>query len=178
MVLVHHFRRPLRGQRAHNCYLHNVLLAWIAILALCGQFARAQAVVHGQTYTQGLAILDSPQTDRYVSCYSWPHRSGAQCICSTLEVGSTISLAIETTGNGVLPVDASLPNSTQPTHMTLLEVYLISQQTSTNLTICAGIGLLANESGSVKHAQLVLPSCVAPGAYNVCSSFVLCFTRY
>jgi hypothetical protein len=78
-----------------------------------------------------------------------------------------MDVVIEMTGNGKLPTSASLPNSTQPTRMTSLEIYLVSQTLATNITVSQGPALLANQSGSVAHIPFTIPTCAVTGDYNV-----------
>lgn len=88
------------------------------------------------------------------------------CIVPTLFVLSLTSLQVS--GNGKLTPDATNPNSTLSTHFSLLEIYLVSSETNTNLTVSSGPGLLAQEpSSTVKHVNWVVPTCIAVGNYNV-----------
>ena len=79
-------------------------------------------------------------------------------------------------GDGHLSQSASIPGSGQSTRFDSLEVYLVSYQTSLNMTISQGTGLLTQESGStVKHINWVIDPCISPGNYNVrISSSILC----
>ncbi|KAI0079574.1 hypothetical protein K474DRAFT_1591678 [Panus rudis PR-1116 ss-1] len=104
----------------------------------------AQTIVNGQIFTNALAILDSPQPN------------------------TPLPLAIDVSGNGKLLQAASFPNSGLSTSFDSLEVYLVSFQTSLNLTVSSGPGLLSQESGStVKHINWPIPACVPSGLYNL-----------
>lgn len=71
-------------------------------------------------------------------------------------------------GDGRLAQSASIPGSGQSTRFDSLEVYLVSYETSLNLTVSQGPTLLTQESGStVKHINWLIDSCVASGNYNV-----------
>ncbi|KAI8995515.1 hypothetical protein BD414DRAFT_243812 [Trametes punicea] len=98
-----------------------------------------QDVVNGQVLTQGFAILDSPQPD------------------STLNAGSNADIAIQV---------PSLTNAV--TALDLLEVYLVSSVTQTNITVSSGPQLLTQEPGSdVKHIHWSVPTCLQNGPYNL-----------
>ncbi|KAJ7169682.1 hypothetical protein C8R46DRAFT_206235 [Mycena filopes] len=110
----------------------------------------AAQLINGQTFTNGLAIIDSPN----------PNSPG--------HAGSPLPIAIDVSGNGKLPPAASLPASNASTGYQSLEIYLVSATTNINITVSAGPGLLANESGStVKHVNWPIPTCLPAGNYNL-----------
>jgi hypothetical protein len=110
----------------------------------------AGQTINGQTFTNGLAIIDSPS----------PSNPG--------HAGSDISIAVDISGNGQLPSAASLPGSGLPTSFDSLEIYLVSAQTNINMTVSAGPALLTGESGStVKHLNWPIPACIPEGNYNL-----------
>lgn len=81
-----------------------------------------------------------------------------------------MELAVDVSGNGRIPVN---PDVSASTRLTFLEVYLVSSQTETNLTVVKGSDFLAGEeASSVKHAEFSIPSCAAPGAYDVCKPVI------
>ncbi|KAF9452629.1 hypothetical protein P691DRAFT_772085 [Macrolepiota fuliginosa MF-IS2] len=121
------------------------LLCIIPSLATCA----AQTLINGQTYTNGLAIINAP----------FPG--------SEQHVGSTIAISIELSGNGKLPFAAFTPGSGLASSYELLEIYLASSATGLNLTISSGTGLLTGEVGTVRHHDTVLPSCIPTGQYNL-----------
>jgi len=127
---------------------HPFLLL-ITFVALFSQRVTGQ-YINGQTFTNGLAIIDAPS----------PQNPG--------HVGSPISIAVDVSGDGKLPLSASSNSSDSSTRYELLEIYLVSAETKLNITVSAGPGLLANESGStVKHVNWQIPTCVPAGNYNL-----------
>ncbi|KAJ3719748.1 hypothetical protein C8R42DRAFT_671653 [Lentinula raphanica] len=132
--------------QAHHQYL---LLSLIFLLGLVAR-TTGQTYINGQTFTDGLAIIDAPS----------PGSPG--------HAGSTLPIAIDISGDGRLNSDASNPNSTASTHFSLLEIYLVSSETSLNITVSNGTGLLTQEPGStVKHLNWDVPTCVTAGSYNL-----------
>jgi hypothetical protein len=105
----------------------------------------------GQGFTDGLAIIDAPS----------PGSPG--------HAGSTLPIAVDVSGDGQLQFpDDSNPNSTASTHFSLLEIYLVSSETSLNLTVSNGTGFLTQQSGStVKQLNWPVPTCVMAGNYNL-----------
>jgi len=90
--------------------------------------------------------------------------------CCLIDKGN-IPIAIEVSGDGVLPLDATLPGSTNPTALESLNVFLSSIPFGQNLTVSPQ-GLLTQEPGStVKHLNFQVGnySCLQPGTYNVLS---------
>lgn len=106
---------------------------------------------------------------------------------STLHAGSNMNLAIDVrrfppnfslnltlyaiqvSGDGKLASwqEASTPGSSLSTRFDGLEIYLVSSDTSTNLTVSTS-GLLSREQGStVKHLNWPIPACITAGNYNV-----------
>jgi len=117
---------------------------------LFSHLVAGQTLVNGQTFTNGLAIIDAPA----------PQNPG--------HAGSSISIAIDVSGDGKLPSAASLPGSGLSNSFQLLEIYLVSAETNLNMTVSAGPGLLTNESGStVKHLNWPIPPCIPAGNYNL-----------
>ncbi|KIK71143.1 hypothetical protein GYMLUDRAFT_66351 [Collybiopsis luxurians FD-317 M1] len=105
----------------------------------------------GQGFTNGLAIIDAPSPD------------------SPGHAGSALPIAIDVSGDGQLNFpDVSNPASTAATHFSLLEIYLVSADTSLNLTVSNGTQLLTQEPGStVKHLNWIVPDCIPKGDYNL-----------
>ncbi|KAJ7284732.1 hypothetical protein C8J57DRAFT_1289464 [Mycena rebaudengoi] len=133
----------------HPRAMRNAHLSFL-LVALLSHRAHAQTLVNGQTFTNGLAIIDAPA----------PQNPG--------HAGSTIPIAIDVSGNGKLPSAASLPGSGLSTSYTLLEIYLVSAQANINMTVSAGPGLLQSESGStVKHLDWPIPACLPAADYNL-----------
>jgi len=113
-------------------------------------FASAQVLSNGQIFTNGLAIVDSPQPN------------------TPLHAGSALNFAVDISGDGRLPADASIPYSGQPTSFNALGVFLISAQTSLNVTVSNTPSLLTQEPGStVKHLNWPIPQCLPAGQYNL-----------
>jgi hypothetical protein len=132
--------------KSHRRYLFLLLLTFFV---LC---ANGQTYINGQTFTDGLVVIDAPS----------PGSPG--------HAGSPISIALEMTGNGKISLDDANPNSTDSTHYSLLEIYLVSSDTVTNLnlTVSYGTGLLTQEPGStVKHLNWNVPTCVPAGNYSL-----------
>jgi hypothetical protein len=74
-------------------------------------------------------------------------------------------LSIEVSGNGKMPIDPSVSD----TRFTSLDIYLISESTASNITVARSSLLNGEEGSSVKHVDFTVPSCAAPGSYQVCS---------
>jgi len=129
--------------RDHRRHQHTLLL----LVTFLGLFLHATAQ---QIFTDGLTIIDAPQ----------PGSPG--------HAGSPLPIAVDISGDGQLSSSASDPNSTLSTHFSLLEIYLVSSETSENLTVSSGPGLLTQEPGStVKHLNWNVPTCIQPGNYNL-----------
>lgn len=110
----------------------------------------SQLLSNGQLYTNGLSIVDAPAPE------------------STFHFGSDIPIAIDVSGNGQLPVSASVPGNSGKTGYDGLDIYLVSSQTNTNVTVSYDSGILKDESGStVKHLNWQMPSCLSSGEYNL-----------
>ncbi|KAJ1311126.1 hypothetical protein OPQ81_009627 [Rhizoctonia solani] len=106
-------------------------------------------LVNGQFYTSGLAISNAPAPG------------------SQYSAGGAIGVSVDVSGNGRLPTLASVPGSTLPTAFISLNIFLVSSQTKTNLTVTSGNQFLEGEPGStVKHLNFVIPSCLKTGDYN------------
>ncbi|KAF8761633.1 hypothetical protein RHS01_00918 [Rhizoctonia solani] len=106
-------------------------------------------LVNGQFYTPGLAISNAPAPG------------------SQYSAGGAIGVSVDVSGNGRLPISASFPGSTLPTAFISLNIFLISSQTNTNVTVTSGTQFLEGEPGStVKHLNFAIPSCLKTGDYN------------
>ncbi|KAJ7042447.1 hypothetical protein C8F04DRAFT_1075946 [Mycena alexandri] len=122
----------------------------IAVVAVLSHTVAAQTLLGGQTFTNGLAVIDSPS----------PNNPG--------HAGSSLSIAIDVSGDGQLSAAASQPNSGLPTSYESLEIYLVSAQTNINMTVSSGPALLTSQSGStVKHLNWPIPACIPAGNYNL-----------
>ncbi|KAJ7597176.1 hypothetical protein C8J56DRAFT_919416 [Mycena floridula] len=119
---------------------HPRFLLLIVILTLFSLLV--SEVSAGQLFTNGLSIIDSPATG------------------SPGHAGSPLPIAIDVSGNGQL---SSATNAA----IDLLEIYLVSSQTNINLTVSSGPTLLNNETGSVRHINWPVPTCVPAGNYNL-----------
>ncbi|KAJ7706391.1 hypothetical protein B0H17DRAFT_1037012 [Mycena rosella] len=125
-------------------------LLQVAVFTLFPRCIAAQTTINGQTFTNGLAIIDAPS----------PSNPG--------HAGSTIPIAVDVSGDGKLAPAASLPGSDLSTRYDFLEIYLVSAQTNINITVSAGPSLLTNETGStVKHLNWPIPTCIPAGDYNL-----------
>ncbi|KAH8100623.1 hypothetical protein BXZ70DRAFT_938076 [Cristinia sonorae] len=121
-------------------------IIWLSLLTAVS----AQVVQNGQVFTNGLAIVDAPQPNTIV------------------HAGSNINLAVEVSGNGKLSLPTSLPSAASPNTFAALEFYLVSSQTTLNLTVVSGTDMLLQEPGStVKHLDWSLPKCIPSGSYNL-----------
>ena len=82
----------------------------------------------------------------------------------------------QVSGDGQLPIEASAPANSGPTGYDGLDIYLVSAQTNTNMTVSNHSDILKQEPGStVKHLNWPIPSCISAGQYNVCASIVVNF---
>ncbi|KAJ7107631.1 hypothetical protein C8R43DRAFT_1044719 [Mycena crocata] len=136
----------------HRSFLGSRSLVFfsVAFFALFPHVIAGQSLINGQTFTNGLAVIDSPS----------PSNPG--------HAGSTISIAVDVSGNGKLQQPASLPGSGLPTSYDSLEIYLVSVQANINMTVSAGPAFLNSESGStVKHLNWPIPTCISDGNYNL-----------
>jgi len=103
---------------------------------------------NGQFFTKGLAVSDAPAPN------------------SPQHAGSNIVIAIDLSGDGVIPQDAFSSNSNSPTHYISLNIFLTSS--NSNYTVSNGSALLSQEPGStVKHLNWPIPNCVPSGSYNL-----------
>lgn len=92
----------------------------------------------------------------------------AKTTSSQLAAGGAIGVSVDVSGDGRLPTSASIPGSTLPTAFISLNIFLISSQTNTNITVTSGPQFLGGEQGStVKHLNFAIPSCLKSGDYNV-----------
>ncbi|KAJ7706393.1 hypothetical protein B0H17DRAFT_1037019 [Mycena rosella] len=137
-VLVH---RSFLGSRS--------LVLLLAFFALVTHLVAGQTI-NGQTFTNGLAVIDAPS----------PNNPG--------HAGSTIPIAVDVSGNGQLQSAASLPGSGLPTSYESMEIYLVSAETNVNTTVSTGPAFLTGEGGStVKHLNWPIPTCIPQGNYNL-----------
>ncbi|KZP31192.1 hypothetical protein FIBSPDRAFT_925905 [Athelia psychrophila] len=112
--------------------------------------AIAQTSVNGQLYTDGLSIVDAPAA------------------LSTYTAGGVMSIAIDVSGDGKLPMSAVTPGNNAATGYDNLNLYLVSVQTNLNISVTNNTDILTQESGStVKHINWNVPSCITPGVYNL-----------
>lgn len=109
----------------------------------------AQTPINGQIFTNGLSIINAP------------------AINSEHNAGGNIPISIEVSGNGRVQFAGLIPNSGLPTAYEEINIFLVSAQTSVNLTVTAGPRLLTDEDGSVRHFDYQIPSCIRPGLYNM-----------
>ncbi|QRV91220.1 hypothetical protein RhiJN_19238 [Ceratobasidium sp. AG-Ba] len=124
---------------------------WIVLLVLLFvfEYSVSAQLVNGQFFTAGLAISNAPAPG------------------SQLQAGGAIGVSVDVSGNGRLPSGASIPGSTLPTAFVSLNIFLISSQTNTNITVTSGPQFLQGEPGStVKHLNFAIPSCLKTGDYN------------
>ncbi|KAJ6509330.1 hypothetical protein C8R47DRAFT_1098321 [Mycena vitilis] len=118
------------------------LFFYFISFVLFSHLVAGQTYTNGRTFTDGLAIIDSPS----------PQNPG--------HAGSPISIAVDVSGSGAISSGSNLSTSYRS-----LEIYLVSAQM--NMTVSSG-GLLTNETGStVKHLNWPIPACVQPGDYNL-----------
>lgn len=69
--------------------------------------------------------------------------------------------------------DGQLPQASE-TGFDSLAIYLVSSDTSLNLTVSTDPTLLTQQPGStVKHLKWQAPNCLTPGSYNVSSLSIL-----
>ncbi|KAG6911853.1 hypothetical protein DXG01_000100 [Tephrocybe rancida] len=125
------------------------LIRWTFVSVILLQFAHAQITINGQLFTNGLSIVDSPAPN------------------TPFSTGGTLPIAIEVSGNGKLPSDAQVPGSSASTRYDLLEIFLVSSETLVNITVSSGPGLLTEETGTVRHLNWAVPTCVPSGNYNL-----------
>ncbi|KAJ7445693.1 hypothetical protein B0H11DRAFT_2249251 [Mycena galericulata] len=121
-----------------------------ALFALLSAHLAVSQYINGQTFTDGLAIIDSPS----------PSSPG--------HAGSPIPIAVDVSGDGKLQSAASVPGSSLSTRFDALEIYLVSKQTNINMTVSNTSAFLTGESGStVKHLNWPVPTCLPAGNYNL-----------
>nr|GAT47864.1 predicted protein [Mycena chlorophos] len=126
---------------------------YFALLPFTLSFVAASSApqaINGQIFTDGLAIIDAPAPN------------------STEHAGATLPIAIDVSGNGQMPLAASVPASGRATGFNSLEIYLVSSQTNLNLTVSSNSSLLDGEpTSTVKHLNYGIPQCVPAGNYNL-----------
>ncbi|RDL29949.1 Uncharacterized protein BP5553_10576 [Venustampulla echinocandica] len=136
-------------------------------LVLLLQYANAQAIVNGQIYTPGIALVDAPQPNTPLG-------------------GDHLQVALDVTSNGQLQLPPYPKDPVSAIHN--ITIFLSSYATGKNFTISngtAGAGnaslgeIMQQEPGStVKHVNWVWPDCLAGdgdpkdpnsarGAYNI-----------
>jgi len=104
--------------------------------------------INGQLFTLGLSIIDAPAPN------------------SPAHAGSNLNIAVDVSGDGQLPLAASVPNSGRSTSYTSLNIFLVSPQL--NLTVVSNSSFLSGEpTSTVKHLNWPIPQCVPQGNYNL-----------
>jgi len=132
------------------------------IQVIDGQIFGPGSYCLGDFSDRRLIIVDSPQPNT--------PSNGIPFFGIWLKEGN-IPIAIELSGDGVLPLSASLPGSTNPTSLLSLDIFLSSLALQLNMTISPQ-NLLTQEPGStVKHLNFEVSnySCLQAGTYNVLS---------
>ncbi|TFK76960.1 hypothetical protein BDN72DRAFT_830136 [Pluteus cervinus] len=124
----------------------HLLLSFL--ISYCG-LVSAQKTVNGQEFTNGLSIINSPSSGT-------PFTSGG-----------TLPISIDVSGDGALPQAAVAPGSGLETHYEGLNIFLVSAQTNINVTVSSGTQLLTGESGTVRHLNFQIPTCIPAGPYNL-----------
>ncbi|KAK0465426.1 uncharacterized protein EV420DRAFT_1514312 [Desarmillaria tabescens] len=114
--------------------------AFTYVLVILFALMHLECAEAGQYFTSGLSIINSPS----------PNSPG--------HAGSTLPISIDVSGDGRLPGDSSF---------SLLEIYLVSSETNINLTVVSGADFLTQESGSVRHENFMVPTCIKAGNYNL-----------
>jgi len=132
-----------------QCRSSPTLISTVLAVLSWTHFTCSQSLVNGQVFTNGLSIIDSP----------FPY--------SAFSSGSDLPISVEVSGNGQLPASALIPDSNLSTRYDGLEIYLLSSDTRVNFTVSAAQGFLVNETGSVRHLNWQIPSCIPPGPYNL-----------
>ncbi|PBL00746.1 hypothetical protein ARMGADRAFT_1160035 [Armillaria gallica] len=122
----------------HRRQLFSTAFTYVLITLFA--FMHLQCAEAGQYFTSGLSIINSPS----------PNSPG--------HAGSTLPISIDVSGDGKLPDDSSF---------SLLEIYLVSSETNINLTVVSGTDFLSQESGSVRHENFMIPTCIKAGNYNL-----------
>ncbi|OJT11058.1 hypothetical protein TRAPUB_12429 [Trametes pubescens] len=140
-VLDHPLGARSRTFQAHAHLISRLLLSFVLYLFASSHIlaVAAQDVVNGQDVRQGFLSVESPTPS------------------STLHAGSETDVSIDCSilSNTTLGID-------------LLEVYLVSSETQTNITVSSGPQLLSQEPGStVKHIHWSIPTCLQTGTYNL-----------
>lgn len=79
----------------------------------------------------------------------------------------------QVSGNGKLPFEALKPGSSLDTAFEELNIFLVSSQANTNLTVSSGPRLLTDEDGTVRHLSYELPNCIQAGQYNVSLAIIV-----
>ncbi|KAH7344684.1 hypothetical protein B0J17DRAFT_624008 [Rhizoctonia solani] len=124
-------------------WILSLFIFWSDLVLVSAQ------LVNGQFYTSGLAISNAPAPG------------------SQYSAGGSIGVSVDVSGNGRLPTSASVPGSTLPTAFISLNIFLVSSQTKTNITVTSGTQFLESEPGStVKHLNFAIPGCLKTGDYN------------
>jgi len=127
----------------------SILYSVILISAIFLPHASGQTLLNGQLFTNGLSIVDAPAPQ------------------SNFNFGGGITIAIELSGNGKLPQSALFPGNPNIGYDSL-DLYLVSAETDTNITVSDDSVLLQQEPGStVKHLNWPIPNCLSSGEYNL-----------
>ncbi|KAH8921765.1 hypothetical protein BT69DRAFT_1279323 [Atractiella rhizophila] len=135
--------------------INNIGTRFFSVFALAtclGWEGVSAQSINGQFFTPGLVIVDAPAAGNPTT------------------VGSTMPIAIDISGDGLLPFPPPSPIASNdlPTAILSLDLYLVSSKNNVNVTVSEGTGLLEQESGStVKHLNYRVPDCLPAGDYNL-----------
>uniref|UniRef100_A0A0W0G2N7 Uncharacterized protein n=1 Tax=Moniliophthora roreri TaxID=221103 RepID=A0A0W0G2N7_MONRR len=132
---------------AHQSSFYRLDIRVLFVLYLI--FGQLQCCWAGQIFTDGLAIINSPQ------------------IGNPGHAGSNLPISIDISGNGKLAPDATSSVSSSPTHYRSLDIYLVSAETAMNFTVSSGPTIFTQEGGTVRHIDWQIPKCIPEGAYNL-----------
>jgi len=123
--------------------LPSILYSLIFTLTILVPHTSGQKLPKGHQFTNGLSIVDAPAP------------------LSTFNFGGDITIAIDLSRDGKLPQSFGIGYDS-------LDLYLVSAQTDTNITVSDHSNLLQQEPGStVKHLNWSIPSCLSSGQYNL-----------
>lgn len=157
------------------------------VLCLLVRWSHAQAIVNGQIYTPGIAIVDAPQPNTPLggSKFSNPHHWSL----ADKPAKDTLQVALDVTSDGQLQLPPYPSNPTSAIYN--ITIFLSSYTTGKNLTISNGTAGAGNASvgeimalepsSTVKHVNWMWPDCLvgngspdgnsSRGAYNVSLTF-------
>jgi hypothetical protein len=155
------------------------------VLSLLVRSINAQAIVNGQIYTPGIALVDAPQPNTPLGGGNLNLHS--VITSPSLTLVDTLHVALDVTSNGQLQLPPYPSNPTSAIHN--ITIFLSSYTTGKNFTVSNGTAGAGNASlgeimqlepsSTVKHVNWIWPDCLvgdgAPdgsnssrGAYNVC----------